>query len=214
VRWRLSGSAALLVVAILAASACGGGGGEKKSGGCTDVSVPSPREDSNHKAPTNELDPDKAYRVVVETNCGQFTITLDQKDSPKTSASFASLVRDGFYDATIFHRIVPNFVIQGGDPTAGGSGGPGYTTVEAPPPMTTYDKYVVAMAKTPSEPPGAAGSQFFIVTAANIELPAEYALLGNVTDGEAVVDRIGKLGNPTNEKPTRPVVIAKMSVNS
>jgi cyclophilin family peptidyl-prolyl cis-trans isomerase len=80
--------------------------------------------------------------------------------------------------------------------------------------MTTYDKYVVAMAKTPSEPPGAAGSQFFVVTGPKVELPAEYALLGNVSEGQDVVDRIGKLGDPSTEAPTRPVVIQKMLVET
>jgi peptidyl-prolyl cis-trans isomerase B (cyclophilin B) len=169
--------------------------------------------DSSHKPPTSGLDPAKTYRVVVQTNCGESTITLDQKDSPKTAASFVSLAKDGYFDATIFHRIVPGFVIQGGDPTAQGSGGPGYTTVEPPPPHTAYVKYVVAMAKAASEPAGAAGSQFFVVTGADAQLPPDYALLGKVTDGQAVVDRIGKLGN-ANEEPTRPVVIAKMTVQS
>jgi peptidyl-prolyl cis-trans isomerase B (cyclophilin B) len=216
VRWRRFASTAAVVAAILAASACGGGGGggEKTAQGCTDVSTPSARIDSSHKAPTSGLDPAKTYRVAVETNCGDFTITLDQKVSPKTAASFASLAKDGYFDATIFHRIVPGFVIQGGDPTAKGSGGPGYTTVEPPPQTTAYVKYVVAMAKAASEPPGAAGSQFFIVTGADAQLPPDYALLGKVTDGQAVVDRIGKLGDPATEKPTRPVVIANMTVQS
>jgi peptidyl-prolyl cis-trans isomerase B (cyclophilin B) len=223
VRWQRFASAAVLVVAILAAAACGGGGGgggsqttsssSSSSGGCTDVSAPSPKDESNHKAPTSQLDPGKTYRVVVDTNCGQFTITLDQQTSPKTSASFASLVDDGYFDETIFHRIVPGFVIQGGDPTGTGTGGPGYTTVEPPPPSTTYVKYLVAMAKTAAEPAGASGSQFFVVTGPNVQLPADYAVLGKVTDGQAVVDRIGKLGDQ-NQQPTRPVVIDKMSVES
>ena len=103
-------------------------------GGCTDVSAPSPKDESNHQAPTSELDAGKTYRVAVETNCGTFTITLDTKASPKTTASFVSLADDGYFDDTTFHRIVPGFVIQGGDPTGKGTGGPGYTTVEPPPP--------------------------------------------------------------------------------
>ena len=199
---------------MLATSACGGGSGgaEKKSHGCTNASTPSPRTDTSHKAPTSSLDPAKTYRVVVQTNCGDFTITLDQKGSPKTSASFASLARDGYFDATLFHRIVPGFVIQGGDPTGTGTGGPGYTTVEPPPAGTKYVKYVVAMAKSSSQPAGAAGSQFFVVTGADARLPPDYALLGNVTDGQAVVDRIGKLGDPQTQQPTRPVVISKVTV--
>ena len=107
-RWPRSLSAVLLVAALAAASGCGGGGdsggGGKTSGGCTDVSAPSPREDSNHKAPTSGLDPSKTYDVAVETNCGTFTITLDVKGSPKTSASFASLVRDGEGPAALYLR--------------------------------------------------------------------------------------------------------------
>jgi peptidyl-prolyl cis-trans isomerase B (cyclophilin B) len=178
------------------------------------VSKPSPRTDSSHKAPTSGLDPAKTYRVDVETNCGDFTITLDQKTSPKTTASFVSLAKDGYFDATIFHRIVPGFVIQGGDPTATGTGGPGYTTVEPPPRGTKYVKYVVAMAKAQTEPRGAAGSQFFVVTAPDAQLPPDYALLGKVTEGQAVVDRIGKLGDPTTQQPTRTVEISKMTVQS
>ena len=209
-------SAATVLLAVLAASACGGSGGgsTKQSGGCTDVSAPSPKDESNHQAPTSELDAGKTYRVAVETNCGTFTITLDTKASPKTTASFVSLADDGYFDDTTFHRIVPGFVIQGGDPTGKGTGGPGYTTVEPPPPSTAYVHYVVAMAKAASEPPGAAGSQFFVVTGPDAQLPAEYALLGKVTDGQTVVDRIGKLGDPTTEAPTRAVVIQKMSVET
>ena len=208
--------------ALAAASGCGGGssgdkessGGTTTTGGCTDVSAPAPRDESNHEAPTSQLDSGKTYRVAVQTNCGEFTITLDQKGSPKTSASFVSLVDDGYFDDTIFHRIVPGFVIQGGDPTGKGTGGPGYTTVEPPPAGASYVKYVVAMAKAPSEPPGAAGSQFFVVTAPDAQLPPQYAVLGKVTDGKDVVDRIGKLGDPSTEAPTRPVVIEKMSVET
>jgi cyclophilin family peptidyl-prolyl cis-trans isomerase len=209
-------SAAAVLLAVLAASACGGSGGgsAKQSGGCTDVSAPSPRDESNHKPPTSGLDAGKTYRVAVQTNCGTFTITLDTKASPKTTASFVSLADDGYFDDTTFHRIVPGFVIQGGDPTGKGTGGPGYTTVEPPPPSTAYVHYVVAMAKASSEPPGAAGSQFFVVTGQDAKLPAEYALLGKVTDGQAIVDRVGKLGDPNTEQPTRTVVIQKMSVET
>jgi peptidyl-prolyl cis-trans isomerase B (cyclophilin B) len=222
VRLRQSLSVVLLLAALALASGCGGGssgdkessGGKTTSGGCTDVSVPSPRDESDHQPPTSQLDADKTYSVVVQTNCGKFTIALDQKGSPKTSASFVSLVEDGYFDDTIFHRIVPGFVIQGGDPTGKGGGGPGYTTVEPPPAGTSYVKYMVAMAKTASEPPGAAGSQFFVVTAPDAQLTADYAVLGKVTDGKDVVDRIGKLGDPSTQAPTRSVVIQKMTVET
>lgn len=214
-RLRRSVSALVLVAAALAAAACGGGGKNAAggSGGCTDVSAPKPKSESGLQAPTTSLDSAKTYKVKVETNCGDFTITLDVKESPKTTASFVYLADKGYFDDTIFHRIAPGFVIQGGDPTQQGSGGPGYTTVEAPPAGVSYVRYTVAMAKTGSQPAGAAGSQFFVVTAPDAGLPPDYALLGKVTEGQAVVDRIGKLGN-TSEQPTRTVEIEHMSVES
>ena len=127
----------------------------------------------------------------MTTNCGEFEITLDAERAPKTGGSFKYLADKGFFDGLGFHRIVPGFVIQGGDPQGNGSGGPGYSIVEAPPEDLTYDKGVVAMAKTAIEDPGTSGSQFFVVTADGTPLPPEYALLGKVTKGQEVVDLIG-----------------------
>ena len=158
------------------------------------------------------LDKSKAYTVDVLTNFGRFDIRLDVRDSPCTTASFAALVRKGFFDGTRFHRIVPGFVIQGGDPTATGQGGPGYTVQDVPPANATYTRGVVAMAKTNAEPPGTSGSQFFVVTGADAGLPPQYAVLGTVTKGLRVIERIGKLGNPVNERPTRKVVVQRMTV--
>jgi peptidyl-prolyl cis-trans isomerase B (cyclophilin B) len=121
-------------------------------------------------------------------------------------------VRKGFFDGTRFHRIVPGFVIQGGDPTATGQGGPGYTVRDVPPSDAAYTKGVVAMAKTESEPPGTSGSQFFVVTGADAGLQPDYALLGVVTRGLRLVHRIGKLGNPVNQRPTRKVEVLRMTV--
>ena len=102
----------------------------------------------------------------------------------------------------MFHRIAPGFVIQGGDPKGSdpqvaGTGGPGYSVTEAPAQNTVYAKGLVAMAKTAVEPPGASGSQFFVVTApADAGLPPDYAVLGEVTEGIDVVEAIGELGDP------------------
>ena len=158
------------------------------------------------------LDKSKAYTVNVLTNLGSFEIRLDVGDSPCTTSSFASLVRKRFFDGTRFHRIVPGFVIQGGDPTATGTGGPGYSVRDVPPRNSLYTEGVVAMAKSPAEPSGTSGSQFFVVTAVNAGLPPEYAILGVVTKGLKVVRKIGKLGNPVTEKPTRRVVVLRMVV--
>jgi peptidyl-prolyl cis-trans isomerase B (cyclophilin B) len=156
--------------------------------------------------PKTALNPKKTYYVTMQTNCGSFTIRLAVKASPHTSASFVSLVKRGFFDKTVFHRIVPGFIIQGGDPTASGYGGPGYSTIDKPPASLRYTHGVVAMAKAPNEASGTSGSQFFVVTVPNAQLPPQYALLGVVTKGLAVVDAIGKLGN-AQQQPTQVVEI-------
>lgn len=158
------------------------------------------------------LDKSKPYTVDVLTNLGRFDIRLDVGDSPCTTSSFAALVRKRFFDGTRFHRIVPGFVIQGGDPTASGAGGPGYSVRDVPPRNSLYTEGVVAMAKSAAEPSGTAGSQFFVVTAVNAGLPPEYAILGVVTKGLKVVRKIGRLGSPVTEKPTRRVVVLRMLV--
>jgi peptidyl-prolyl cis-trans isomerase B (cyclophilin B) len=170
----------------------------EEQNGCKDVEQPTPRDGGGQKKPAASLDSGKTYEVVLETSCGAFTIRLDQKTSPKAAASFAALARSGFFDDTIFHRIVPGFVIQGGDPTASGAGGPGYSTRDSVPRDAAYVPGVVAMAKAGNEPPGTAGSQFFVVTGADTGLTPDYALLGKVTKGMDVVQAIGELGDPAS----------------
>ena len=150
--------------------------------------------------------------IRFETSHGAFVVELFPKEAPITVESFQRYVDDGHFDGTIFHRIVPGFVIQGGDPTATGQGGPGYSVRDVPGSDSRYTKGVVAMAKTAAEPPGTSGSQFFVVTAVDAGLPPEYAILGVVTKGLRVVERIGRLGNPVNERPTRRVVVQRMVV--
>jgi len=160
-----------------------------------------------------KLDPAKTYRLVFTTNCGKFTVTLDQKLAPNATGSLVSLARHKFFDKTFIHRIVPGFVIQGGDPTGGGSGGPGYETHDSVPSNASYAHGVVAMAKSGSEPAGTAGSQFFVVTGANANLPPDYAIVGKVTSGLDVVDVIGKFGD-ASETPTRTIVISSVKVET
>jgi peptidyl-prolyl cis-trans isomerase B (cyclophilin B) len=171
---------------------------EEPQAGCKDVAQPTPRDGGGQKKPTRTLDASKTYEVVFETSCGAFTIRLDQKTAPQAAASFVSLARSGYFDETIFHRIVPGFVIQGGDPTASGSGGPGYSTRDRVPRDAAYDPGVVAMAKAGNEPSGTAGSQFFVVTGPGAGLTPDYALLGRVTKGMKVVQEIGELGDPAS----------------
>ena len=135
----------------------------------------------------------------MKTNCGSFTIRMDQKQSPNASASFVALAQRGFFDGTIFHRIVPGLRDPGRRPDGDGRGRPGYQTVDKPPKTAKYTHGVVAMAKTADRAGGTAGSQFFIVTVPDAQLPPDYAIIGKVVRGLDVVDQIGKLGDPSTQ---------------
>ena len=210
------------LVLALTLAGCGGGKGGSTTqavattkaasgGGCSQAT-----KHTHQRSESDEhlkLAADKTYKLVFETNCGDFTVTLDQKVAPNTAGSLVSLAKRGFFDDTFFHRIVPGFVIQGGDPTGRGDGGPGYETHDTVPSDARYVHGVVAMAKTQTEPAGTAGSQFFVVTGSDVGLPPDYAIVGEVTSGLDVVDRIGKLGNAA-EQPTRAIVISKVRVET
>jgi len=216
--------AAIAVVTLaLVAAGCGGGSSSSTSAatqtaetvsGCESVEAPAPRDAGGATAPKERLDPERTWTLTFDTSCGTFVVTLDLDSAPATAASLVSLAQSGFYDDTVFHRIVPGFVIQGGDPTQTGTGGPGYSTVDAPASGATYTKGVVAMAKTEDEPPGTAGSQFFVVTGDDVGLPPDYAVAGTVTDGLDVVERIGALGDPATEQPLQPVVVRSVTAAS
>ncbi len=210
--------ALMLAFAVLALAAGCGGGDESSetttvaSGECASVDAPEPRDPGSREAPSGPLMDGKTYTLTFETSCGPFTVALDTTLAPNTAASLVALARDGYFDDTIFHRVVPGFVIQGGDPTQEGSGGPGYSTVDVPPSDAAYTKGVVAMAKSGVEAPGTSGSQFFVVTGADAGLPPEYAIVGEVTEGIDAVDRIGALG-VSDGPPSQPVVITGVTVS-
>jgi len=205
---------AIGVVAAILISRSGGDGSDStasaSSNGCKQVEQP-PAKHVKLKAPKQTVQPGEELTAVVQTSCGSFDIALDTERAPKTANSFAYMAEEGFYDETTFHRIVPEFVIQGGDPLGTGLGGPGYKVVEKPPANLAYTKGIVAMAKSSAEPPGTSGSQFFVVTGADAGLPAEYALVGKVSSGMDVVNRIGKLGT-ASEKPKQTVLVEKMTI--
>jgi len=217
-RWRqyafpiaILGIAAIAAIVVLIANSGGGGGGSDTGDSCADVSAPQPKNVSEKK-PTLELSPQKTYTATVDTSCGTFVIRLDPKQAPKTGGSFVTLARARFYDGLGFHRIAPGFVIQGGDPAGNGSGGPGYKIRERPPEDIVYSEGVVAMAKGGNEPAGTSGSQFFVVTGSNANLPPDYALLGKVTKGLEAVHRIEDLASTSDGPPSRPVVIKKITI--
>jgi cyclophilin family peptidyl-prolyl cis-trans isomerase len=211
-----------IAAAGLALTGCGGGG--KDSAGTTSATAgtttaPPPKTTTRAGKPVvgpaerTPLDPNKTYTVQMQTSEGTFTIALDQKHSPHVAASFAALVRKRYFDGTVFHRIIPGFLIQGGDRTGTGHGFPGYTVVDKPPAATKYTLGVVAMAKTAVQRAGTAGSQFFIVTKGDLGLPPLYAVLGRVTGGIKVVEKIGRLGDVATELPTKRVVIRRAALH-
>ncbi len=220
-RWIVLGVFAVVAVGVVAAVLISRGGGsdnssssssstEASAGGCKKVEAPEPKTVSSKK-PKQVLKPGEEATVVMKTSCGTFKIALDTKRAPKTANSFAFLTEEGFYDDLTFHRIVPGFVIQGGDPEGTGTGGPGYKVVEKPPANLAYTKGLVAMAKSSVEPPGTSGSQFYVVTAPDAGLPPEYALVGKVSEGYSTVKAIEKQGTP-EETPKQTVLIEEATL--
>jgi len=219
-RWIVLVVFAVVAVGVVAAVLIGQGGDsddgitssdEATFEGCKQVEAPEPKTVS-FKAPKQVLKKGEKATAVVETSCGTFEIALDTERAPKTANSFAFLAEEGFYDDLTFHRVAPGFVIQGGDPEGTGTGGPGYSVDEKPPANLAYTKGIVAMAKSSAEPPGRSGSQFYVVTAPDAGLPPEYALVGKVSKGYDVVERIDALGTP-EEKPKQTVLIESMTID-
>lgn len=211
---------ALIAIGVVVAILVSRGGSESDNSdstapvganGCKEVEAPEPKKDVSLPAPKQTVKQGEKLTAVVETSCGSFEIALDTKQAPKTVNSFAYLADEGFYDDLTFHRVVSGFVIQGGDPLGTGIGGPGYSVVETPPENASYTKGVVAMAKSPAEPPGSSGSQFFVVTSVDTGLPPEYALVGKVSKGYGTVTRIDSLATPS-EKPKQTVLIEKITI--
>lgn len=169
------------------------------------------------KPPKMTIDRTKTYRATVKTSCGTIVLQLDPKLAPNTVNSLVFLARKKFFDGLIFHRISRSFVIQGGDPTGSGSGGPGYKTVDKPPEDAKYQVGVVAMAKSTEEEAGTSGSQFFIVIGADADLPADYAIVGKVVKGQEVAEEIGALpieGGTTDGRPAQTVYIEKVTIKA
>jgi peptidyl-prolyl cis-trans isomerase B (cyclophilin B) len=218
---------ALVLLAMLLALAAGCGGDDNGSettdttgtttdtttaAECEDVDAPDAREPETRQAPTEPLAEGRQYSLVFETSCGSFTVALNLELAPNTAASLVALAEDGYFDDTIMHRVVPGFVVQGGDPTQSGGGGPGYSTVDVPPSDAKYINSVVAMAKSPAEAPGTAGSQFFVVTGADVGLTPDYAIVGEVTEGMDALSRMDALG-VGDAPPSRPIVVTSVTVS-
>jgi cyclophilin family peptidyl-prolyl cis-trans isomerase len=191
----------LALAAVVLVAGCGGGGSSSKSETTTAASSA-----ASERPP---LDPAKTYTATMKTSEGTFSFTLDVKNSPNTTASFASLVKKGFYDGLTFHRIVPDFVIQGGDPTGTGRGGPGYQ-FEDEFNEHRVERGALAMANAG---PNTNGSQFFIVTAEACPwLDGKHTVFGHVTGGMDVVDEISDVATGAQDKPEEEVRIESLLI--
>jgi cyclophilin family peptidyl-prolyl cis-trans isomerase len=219
--------------------ACGGGGDDEDSGDaaadlsptatpgaakvespCPSVDAPAPKDTRLPAPPADVIDPAKTYTAEFETSCGAMTFTLDPKSAQVDVNNFVYLARQGFYDGTVFHRIIGDFMIQGGDPTGSdmaraGTGGPGskYTGTT---PTAPYQVGSLAMAN--SGDPSSNGSQFFIVTGPQgVQLPPNYSLFGQIASGQDVLAKIASVPTTTSSSgeeswPVEAVVIEKVTI--
>ena len=159
---------------------------------CFGISGNPSRKTKFSSAPKLCINPAKTYTAVVQTDIGTFDITLDPKAAPKTVNNFVFLSLYHYYDGIVFHRVIPGFVVQGGDPTGTGTGGPGYQFADELPKAGAYKIGSLAMANSG---PNTNGSQFFIITGSQgVQLPPQYSLFGQVTTGMSVVSAIEKDG--------------------
>ena len=149
-------------------------------------------------------------KATIETNQGTFTVELFEDRAPKTTANFVELAEKGFYDGVVFHRIIPDFMIQGGDPTGTGRGGPGYHIPDEFHPELKHDgKGILSMANAG---PNTGGSQFFITLAETSWLDRKHAVFGKVVDGMDVVEKIGKVKTGAGDRPVEEVRMEKVTV--
>ena len=207
---------AAIVAVILAAAGCSPGGTSVTP--APTAPFPEPSRIAAGECPTSQPAPLPAGQkrvVTISTSKGTFAITVDGTLSPIAAGNFVALASCGFYNGVRFHRLVPGFVIQGGDPSGDGTGGPGYT-IQDEPVTATYHRGTVAMARTRA--PNSQGSQFFIVlddqARQALAPPNTYAIFGEVTSGMATVDAIAAMPNSgqPNNAALQPVAMDTVTV--
>ena len=159
------------------------------------------------KAPEMTIDPAKTYKATIETTAGTLEANLFASEAPQTVNNFVFLARDGYYEDVIFHRVIKGFMVQGGDPTGTGTGGPGYRFKDEPV-TREYKRGTLAMANAG---PNTNGSQFFVMHA-DYPLPPNYTIFGKLTAGEDVVDKIATAQTNANDRPAEPVAIKSISI--
>lgn len=160
--------------------------------------------------PAMEIDPAKRYTAEMDTSQGSLTIALDPVAAPKTVNNFVFLARQGFYDGVVFHRIIPGFMCQGGDPEGSGRGGPGYRFADELPKPGRYEIGSLAMANSG---PNTNGSQFFIISGpSGVRLPPQYSLFGKVVKGLDIIDTMEKVPTNPGDRPKEDVVINSVTI--
>jgi cyclophilin family peptidyl-prolyl cis-trans isomerase len=178
---------------------------------------PDPRDDMNRRnsvskqyssQPEMVIDTSQSYSAVLHTNHGDIAFDLLADRSPVTVNNFVFLAREGFYDNVIFHRVIPGFMLQGGDPTGTGTGGPGYRFNDETDGAGEYSRGTVAMANSG---PNTNGSQFFVMHS-DYGLPHSYTIFGNVTSGLEAVDAIASGDIGRGDRPTTDVVISSVDI--
>ncbi len=219
---RVAAVTALVAAALLAAACSSDDGADETAAAGTAAcgsAAPAAADPQTYDAPPPQaIDPDTAYTAVLDTSCGEITVALDADEAPITVNNFVFLAEEGFYDGLTFHRVVPGFVIQGGDPAGDGTGGPGYAVPdELPSGEGAYPPGAVAMANSG---PDTNGSQFFIVTG-DAPLPPSFSRFGEVTEGldvartiEGLADPDAPAGDPTSQMPTEPVYINSVAIET
>jgi peptidyl-prolyl cis-trans isomerase B (cyclophilin B) len=192
------------------AAASGAAGGNASTATTQDSPQTETRMPKSYNAPPPmTIDANKTYTATIDTDAGTMTAELYPKIAPQTVNAFVFLAREGFYEGVIFHRVIPGFMIQGGDPTGTGTGGPGYK-LKAEFNDMKHERGVLSMARTAD--PNSAGSQFFVMHANSPHLDNQYTGFGKVTGGQDVIDKIANAPKGAQDRPTNPVKIKKITI--
>ena len=199
-----------IAAAVLAPAATAATAPHFGSDGCDHSKPPAAgTKKASYSKPGTVLKPGAKAAIVMVTSCGTIRIELAQGKQNPIPNSIAFLVTKKFYDGLTFHRIIANFVLQGGDPRGDGTGGPGYTVVGKVPAGYAYKLGDIAMAKTQTQPDGAAGSQFFVISGAQgVSLPTQYGVLGHAPDKAslATIRKIARFATQSSV-PSKPIYI-------
>jgi peptidyl-prolyl cis-trans isomerase B (cyclophilin B) len=168
---------------------------------------------SYDKPPEMKIDVNKKYTATLDTDKGKIVIELFPKEAPKTVNNFVFLAREGFYDGTIFHRVIPDFMIQGGDPTGTGTGDAGYKFDDETDPQKNPHKFKAGALAMANAGPNTNGSQFFINEKPTPWLQGHHTIFGQVTEGQDVVHAIATADRDDNDKPKTDIHLKSVTIN-